>query len=116
MQRPERLFPPPAERGGEGDRRRPRGFREATDEEIAACARALAHAARVGLLRTLSRQPHIDQATLAREVGISQPCASKHLALLERTGFIHLERAGGAARYRLARPNLVRLRMVLARL
>lgn len=93
--------------------RRPRGLWPATDEEIAAIGLALAHPARVRLLRALKACGAAGQAALAAEVGLSQSAASKHLGALVRAGLIAAERRGGAVTYRIARANLARLRMLL---
>src|SRR5205807_1247265 len=91
---------------------RRRGFRPATDEELARIGRALAHPARIRLLRALAELGATAQGPLARAARLAQPAASKHLGVLLRAGFVQRE----STKYRLVRANLIRLRMLIARL
>ena len=46
-------------------------------------------------------------ARLARDLGISQPNASQHLAVMRAAGVVEADRAGREVRYRIADPEIV---------
>jgi DNA-binding transcriptional ArsR family regulator len=98
--------------GRRGDRVRRSGARE---DEAARVAAALAHPARVRLLRRIAGG-EATQAALGRGARISQPAASKHLRVLREAGLVREARAGRARRYRLARAALDRFLALLERL
>ncbi|MGE5132425.1 MAG: ArsR/SmtB family transcription factor [Gemmatimonadota bacterium] len=45
---------------------------------------------------------------IAEALGISQPNASRHLALLRDRGFVTVQRSGSSIHYRLASPKILR--------
>ncbi len=63
--------------------------------------RILAHPRRLEMLHLLAEGP-MEVGRLARQLGISQPNASQHLALLRSSGLVEIERSGREIRYRLA--------------
>lgn len=63
--------------------------------------RTLAHPRRLEILHALARGP-LEVGRLAETVGISQPNASQHLAILRAAGVVEAERDGREVRYRLA--------------
>jgi ArsR family transcriptional regulator len=68
--------------------------------------RALAHPRRVQILHQLAEGP-ADVGTLAAQLGISQPNASQHLAVMRAAGIVEVERQGRGARYRLSDPDVI---------
>lgn len=79
---------------------------EAIYELQASVLRMLANPRRLELLHVLAEGP-IEVGRLATKVGISQPNASQHLALLRSAGFVEVERNGREVRYRLADPEVM---------
>jgi DNA-binding transcriptional ArsR family regulator len=69
--------------------------------------RTLAHPRRLQIMHRLAEGP-TEVGTLAAQVGISQPNASQHLAVMRATGLVEAERDGREVRYRLADPDVVR--------
>lgn len=80
--------------------------------------RTLAHPRRLRLIHELAGGP-VEVGRLARTLGISQPNASQHLAVMRAAGIVEAERSGREARYRLTDPEVVGacdlMRGVLAR-
>lgn len=80
--------------------------------------RAMASPRRLEIIHLLGQGP-CDVSTLAGTVGISQPNASQHLAIMRAAGVVDVERIGREARYRLADPDVLvacdLMRAVLAR-
>jgi ArsR family transcriptional regulator len=80
--------------------------------------RTLAHPRRLGIIHCLAGGP-VDVSGIARDLGISQPNASQHLAVMRAAGVVEAERTGRVVRYRLADPEIVAacglMRGVLAR-
>ena len=68
--------------------------------------RALAHPRRLQIIHRLAKGP-CDVAHLAAELGISQPNASQHLAVMRSTGVVEAERFGREVRYRIADPDVI---------
>ena len=68
--------------------------------------RALAHPRRVQILHRLAGGP-VDVGTLAAELGMSQPNASQHLAVMRAAGVVEAERLGREVRYRVSDPEVV---------
>lgn len=58
------------------------------DAELAAVARALAHPARVKILRTLAERRECIAGDLVRVVGLAQSTVSQHLAILREAGLV----------------------------
>jgi DNA-binding transcriptional ArsR family regulator len=68
--------------------------------------RMLAHPRRLEILHVIAEGP-VEVGRLAVRVGISQPNASQHLALLRATGLVQLERNGREVRYQLTDPAVM---------
>ncbi len=61
---------------------------QATDEELALMAKALAHPARVAILRYLAEKSHCICGDIVEELPLSQSTVSQHLKELKRCGLI----------------------------
>jgi DNA-binding transcriptional ArsR family regulator len=68
--------------------------------------RTLSHPARIALLHLLADEPR-EVGRLAIALGISQPNASKHLAVMRAAGLVEAERDGRGAVYRLTDPSVI---------
>ena len=79
---------------------------EAIYEMQASVLRMLAHPRRLEILHVLADGP-IEVGRIASKLGISQPNASQHLALLRTAGLVGIERNGREIRYRLTDPQVM---------
>ena len=79
---------------------------EAIYEMQANVLRTLAHPKRLEMLHLLADGP-IEVGRIATQLGISQPNASQHLALLRSAGLVDVERIGREVRYQLADPQVM---------
>jgi DNA-binding transcriptional ArsR family regulator len=68
--------------------------------------RILAHPARIAMLHLLADQPR-EVGRLAADIGVSQPNASQHLAVMRAAGLVEAERDGRGAIYRLTDPGVI---------
>lgn len=68
--------------------------------------RMLAHPRRLEMLHLLAEGP-LEVGRIAQQLGISQPNASQHLALLRSSGLVEIERNGREIRYRLTDPEVM---------
>ena len=68
--------------------------------------KTLANPRRLRILHLLAAGP-VGVASLAAELGISQPNVSQHLAVMRSAGVVEAERDGREVRYRLADPEIV---------
>ena len=68
--------------------------------------RTLSHPARIAILHLLADEPR-EVGRLAAELGISQPNASQHLAVMRSAGLVEAERDGRGAVYRLTDPGVI---------
>jgi ArsR family transcriptional regulator len=68
--------------------------------------RTLAHPARIAILHLLADEPR-EVGRLATELGVSQPNASQHLAVMRATGLVEAERDGRGTTYRLTDPGVI---------
>jgi len=68
--------------------------------------RMLAHPRRLEMLHLLADGP-LEVGRIALQLGISQPNASQHLALLRSAGLVEIERNGREIRYRLSDPQVM---------
>jgi DNA-binding transcriptional ArsR family regulator len=88
------------------------------DELQAEIMRTLAHPRRLRIIHRLAAGP-IEVGRIAADLGISQPNASQHLAVMRAVGVVEAERSGREVRYRLSDPEVVAacalMRGVLAR-
>jgi DNA-binding transcriptional ArsR family regulator len=80
--------------------------------------RTLAHPRRLQMIHRLAGGP-VEVGRIAADLGISQPSASQHLAVMRSAGVVDAERNGREVRYRLSDPEIVvacgLMRGVLAR-
>ena len=79
---------------------------EAIYEMQASVLRMLAHPRRLEMLHLLADGP-MEVGRIAQTLGISQPNASQHLALLRSSGLVEIERNGREVRYQLADPEVM---------
>jgi ArsR family transcriptional regulator len=79
---------------------------------------ALANPRRLEILHLLAAGPR-EVGGIAAELGISQPNASQHLAVMRSAGVVIADREGREVRYRIADPDVIAacdlMRRVLAR-
>jgi ArsR family transcriptional regulator len=68
--------------------------------------RTLSHPARIAMLHLLADEPR-EVGRLADALGISQPTASKHLAVMRSAGLVEVMRDGRGATYRVADPGVI---------
>ncbi|CAN5667871.1 lsr2/espR transcriptional regulator [soil metagenome] len=68
--------------------------------------RTLSHPARIAILHLLADEPR-EVGRLAADLGISQPNASRHLAVMRAAGLVEAERGGRGVVYRLADPDVI---------
>jgi DNA-binding transcriptional ArsR family regulator len=68
--------------------------------------RTLSHPARIAMLHLLAEEPR-EVGRLATAIGISQPNASQHLAVMRQAGLVEAERDGRGAIYRLTDPGVI---------
>jgi ArsR family transcriptional regulator len=68
--------------------------------------RTLSHPARIAILHLLAEEPR-EVGRLAAELGVSQPNASQHLAVMRSAGLVEAERDGRGAVYRLTDPGVI---------
>lgn len=61
---------------------------EPSDDAVAALAKALAHPARLKILRLLARTPGCIGGDIVEAVGLAQSTVSEHLRILKSTGVI----------------------------
>ncbi len=83
----------------------PKSGKEA-DERLASIAKALAHPARVQILRILSRRKACVCGDIVNEMPLSQSTVSEHLRILKDAGAIIGEVAGPRVCYCINRPVL----------
>ena len=86
-------------------------YRDAMDmdpiyELQADICRTLSHPARIAMLHLLADEPR-EVGRLAEAVGISQPNASKHLAVMRSAGLVEAVRDGRGSVYRLTDPGVI---------
>jgi ArsR family transcriptional regulator len=68
--------------------------------------RTLAHPSRLRIIHRLAGGP-VEVGRIAADLGISQPNASQHLAVMRAAGVVDAERSGREVRYRLSDPEIV---------
>ena len=83
-----------------------------TDQRVAALAKALAHPARVAILRTLAERACIC-GEIVEVLGLAQSTVSQHLRVLKQAGWVNGEVDGPRTCYRLDRAGVAALRFVL---
>jgi ArsR family transcriptional regulator len=68
--------------------------------------RALAHPRRLQIMHRLADGP-VEVGILAAELGMSQPNASQHLAVMRTAGVVEAERIGRTVLYRISDPDVI---------
>ena len=68
--------------------------------------RTLSHPARIAILHLLDEEPR-EVGRLADAIGISQPTASKHLAVMRTAGLVEAVRDGRGSIYRLTDEGVI---------
>jgi ArsR family transcriptional regulator len=76
------------------------------DELQAEIMKTLAHPRRLQILHRLADGP-TSVAALAGDLGMNQPNASQHLAVMRAAGIVEADRSGRVVRYRLTDPEVV---------
>ena len=84
------------------------------DEELAALAKALAHPARVQILRLLVRRTSCVCGDIVEEISLAQSTVSQHLKVLKEAGLIRGEVDGPRVCYCIEPRGLRRLRVLIA--
>jgi DNA-binding transcriptional ArsR family regulator len=82
-----------------------RGMDVITTLQASVC-RTLAHPVRIAIIHLLANGPH-EVGRIARELSISQPNASQHLAVMRTVGLVEALRDGREVSYRLTDPEIV---------
>ncbi len=86
------------------------------DETLAAMAKALAHPARVKILRVLDARQACVTGDVVVEVGLAQSTVSEHLRILREAGLILGEIEGPRTRYCVSSTGLATLKAGIAAL
>ena len=83
---------------------------EGQDKQVfrlhARICRTLAHAKRIEIL-SLLREDELSVSELAKQMGVSLPNASQHLAILRDKGVVAARREGVSIYYRVADPRII---------
>lgn len=106
---PTKCYPPPSV---EPDLRPAEG--KEADEEIAALAKAIAHPARVQILRILARKTTCMCGDIVDELPLAQSTVSQHLKVLKEAGLIRGEIDGLRVCYCIEPRALRRLKVLTA--
>ncbi len=86
----------------------------AADEELALLAKAVAHPARVRILRLLSRKEARVCSQIVGELPLAQSTVSEHLRILKEAGLIRSREEGNRVGYCINSPVLRRLKALVA--
>jgi ArsR family transcriptional regulator, arsenate/arsenite/antimonite-responsive transcriptional repressor len=86
------------------------------DETLAAMAKALAHPARVRILRLIAEQDACITGDVVLELGLAQSTVSEHLRILREAGLIQGEIEGPRTRYCISAEGLTTLKTGIAAL
>jgi ArsR family transcriptional regulator len=86
------------------------------DETLAALAKALAHPARIRILRVVSAHDACITGDIVDEVGLAQSTVSEHLRILREAGLLQGEIEGPRTRYCVSATGLALLRAGVATL
>jgi len=86
------------------------------DELLARMAKALAHPARVRILRVLDQQQACVTGDVVHEIGLAQSTVSEHLRILREAGLVDGEVDGPRTRYCISRQGLATLKAGVAAL
>jgi ArsR family transcriptional regulator len=86
------------------------------DERVAAVAHALAHPARIRILRLLAAQDSCRGAEVFSELPLAQSTISQHLSVLKQAGLVHATPQGTAMLYCITSEPLAELSVELGQL
>jgi ArsR family transcriptional regulator len=86
------------------------------DETLAAMAKAIAHPARIAILRLLARRETCATGDLVAEFPLAQSTVSEHLRILRAAGLVQGEIEGPRTRYCVNRAGLAALHAGVAAL
>jgi ArsR family transcriptional regulator len=86
------------------------------DDTLAAMAKALAHPARVRIIRVLDERQACVTGDVVIELGLAQSTVSEHLRILREAGLIQGEIEGPRTRYCISAVGLARLKAGIAAL
>ena len=86
------------------------------DDTLAAMAKAIAHPARVKILRMLDARQACVTGDVVTEVGLAQSTVSEHLRILREAGLIQGEIEGPRTRYCISTTGLATLKAGIAAL
>lgn len=86
------------------------------DDTLAAMAKALAHPARVKILRVLDARQACVTGDVVAELGLAQSTVSEHLRILREAGLIQGEIEGPRTRYCVSTAGLASLKAGIAAL
>jgi ArsR family transcriptional regulator len=92
------------------------GLAPPDDETLAILAKALAHPARIRILRVVSAQHTCITGDIVDEVGLAQSTVSEHLRILREDGLLQGEIEGPRTRYCVSATGLALLRAGVATL
>ena len=81
--------------------------------DLAGYASALAHPARIKILRLILRNPGYICTSIQKEIGLSQPTISQHLKVLRNAGLIKGEISGTKLCYCLHEANWAKMKKSL---
>jgi ArsR family transcriptional regulator len=84
------------------------------DVELAAFAKALAHPARVRILRLLARKEARMCSHIVDELPLAQSTVSEHLRILRAAGLVRANESGPCVGYCIVPDQLQRLKQLLA--
>jgi ArsR family transcriptional regulator len=84
------------------------------DEELATLAKAVAHPARVRILRLLSRKEARVCSEIVGELPLAQSTVSEHLRILKEAGLIRSREDGPRVGYCISSPVLRRFKALVA--
>ena len=87
-----------------------------SDQELATLARALAHPARIKVLRILASRSTCICGEIVDELGLAQSTVSQHLKVMKEAGLIQGEVDGPRVCYCLAPQSMHRLKRLVDRL
>ncbi len=89
---------------------------QGADEELAAFAKAIAHPARVQILRILERRPGCACGEIVEELPLAQSTVSQHLKVMKDAGLLSAEGDGARVCYRIEPGALRRFRALIGAL
>ena len=83
------------------------------DQKTARLAKAIAHPARIGILRVLMQQHSIESRVLYRKLPLSAPTIHQHLDFLTDRDIVQVDTTPAKAKYHVNRTNFQDLKDIL---